>query len=129
MIVVDASVVIAVLARADGHHAKATRFLVDRAGEQFVMHPVNLAEALAGGARHGRLAEVEQKISALGVTPALPDIDEPGLVAELRVATRLKLPDCYVLSLALQLSAPIATLDARLAAAAIERAVGVLVLE
>ncbi len=65
------------------------------------MHPVNLAEVLVGGAKHGRLVEVEQKIRALGVSSAIPDLDEPGLIAELRIGTKLKLPDCYVLSLAL----------------------------
>jgi predicted nucleic acid-binding protein len=125
LIVLDASVVIAVLAKRDDHHAKASRFLEGHAHEQFVLHPVNLAETLVGAARHGRLGEVEQKIAALGVVPAAPDADEPGLVAELRIGTKLKLPDCYVLSLALQLSAPIATFDARLAAAAADRGISV----
>jgi len=90
------------------------------------MHPVNLAEAFVGGAKYGRLGEVEQKIRALGIESITPEPDEPGLVAELRANTKLKLPDCYVLALALQLTAPIATLDERLAAAANLRGIAVL---
>jgi predicted nucleic acid-binding protein len=125
LIVVDASVVIAALARADQHHKKAAAFFEGHLREKFVMHPLTLAETLVGGAKYGRLGEVEQKVAALGLTSVPPDADEPGLIAELRIATKLKLPDCCVLSLALQLTAPIATFDARLASAATSRAVGV----
>ena len=125
VIVVDASVVIATLARVDEHHEKALLFFKRHLRDRLVMHPLNMAEALVGGAKLGRLAEAGQKIAALGVSVVQPEADEPGLIAELRIGTRLKLPDCCVLSLALQLTAPIATFDARLASAATSRAVGI----
>lgn len=51
----------------------------------------------------------------MGIETVEPDDDEPQLVAELRNGTGLKLPGCYVISLALQLSILLLTFDQRLA--------------
>jgi predicted nucleic acid-binding protein len=66
---------------------------------------------------------MQTDIAALGiaVAPRLPD--EEASLAELRHSTRLKMPDCCALALALAHHATLATTDAALAAAA--RAQGV----
>lgn len=118
MIVLDASVLVAHLHPQDAHHTAATKLLWDAAGETLVAHPLTLAEVLVGGARIGRGREMLGDLERVGVQPAPRDDDEPLRLAELRAATRLKLPDCCVLDTALTNTARLATFDSTLAAAA-----------
>lgn len=64
-------------------------------------------------------------LQAAGVQLAPRDADEPLRLAELRVTTGLKLPDCCVLDVAMTNRARLATFDRGLAAAA--RGLGVAV--
>lgn len=115
MIVLDASVVIAHFAAGDVHHAVATSFLRDRLDDEFVVHSLTMTEILVGPMRVGRQAFAEHQLAALGIVEWSPPGGSAARLARLRVDTALKLPDCCVLDAAMMTSAPLATLDARLA--------------
>lgn len=125
MITLDASVVIAHLHLHDPHHAVATDYLRGIAGELLVMHPLNLAEVLVGGARAGRGQEMLEDLHAIGVRPAEASEGESLRLATLRVRSGLKLPDCCALDTALTAGSALATFDVNLATAARERHVTV----
>lgn len=81
-------------------------------------NPLTLAEVLVGPAAAGLLDTAADALEVLGVGVVELAIDAPARLAELRVATGLKLPDCCVLLAAEQSDATVATFDSRLAAAA-----------
>ncbi len=118
MMAVDASVLIAHLHPRDAHHVASSQLLLDAAGEPLVAHSLTLAEVLVGGTRAGRGAEMLTDLRALGVELAPRDDDEPLQLAELRVNTGLRMPDCCVLHTARSHSATLATFDGALAQAA-----------
>jgi predicted nucleic acid-binding protein len=64
-------------------------------------------------------------LMATGIQITAHDQDEPLRLAELRVTTGLKLPDCCVLDAAISNSAAVATFDRALAAAAVRRGISV----
>ena len=131
MIVLDASVLIAHLWPSDRHHVQASDFLRRVAGDRMLAHPLTMAEVLIGGVRVGRGAEMRQDLADIGVELADRDADEPLRLAEIRVSSRLKLPDCCVLDVAMvdlakapaTKSVTLATFDRELAGEAIERGV------
>lgn len=123
MIVLDANVLIAYWGNPDAHTGAALDILDTE--EELTLHPVTLAESLVGPVRVGLEAEAMADFTRLGVERHVPLLDEPLQVARLRSATRLKLPDAYVLATALHLDATLATFDRRLADAARERGVAV----
>lgn len=118
MIVLDASVLIAQFDRHDPDHARAERLLDAAAEEVFASSPLTLAEVLVQPTRQGRAHAVHTAINALGLITVPFDDRSPSRLAELRVATRLKLPDCCVLLAAEQAGAALATFDEEVAAAA-----------
>jgi len=124
----DASVLIALMNAGDAHHRDAVT-LVRRAAiaGDVVAHPITIAESAAGAAEHGRLPQVREAFAGLGLETAAGDPDQPWRLADLLARTRLPLPDCCVLDVALETQGTLATFDARLAAAARERGVPVAV--
>lgn len=123
MIVLDASVLTAHLNPNDVHHSAATQILLEATSGTLLVHSITLAEVLVGGARIGRGAQMYADLQAAGIQPANHDDQEPLRLAELRAATRLKLPDCCVLDAAISHNATLATFDNTLAAAAKQRAI------
>ena len=131
MIVLDASVLIAHLWPSDRHHEEASSFLRRVADDRMLTHPLTMAELLIGGVRIGRGAEMRRDLADIGVVLADRDADEPLRLAEIRVSTRLQLPDCCVLDVAMVSlakapateSVTLATFDRALAGAAIDRGV------
>lgn len=121
MIVVDASVLIAHLIEGDAHSAHALEILDTE--EELVIHPMTLAETLVGPVRVGRETQAQSIMASLGVERFVPPFDEPLALARLRADTRLRLPECCVLSAALREGATLATFDTRLAGVA--RSMGV----
>lgn len=116
MMTLDASVLIAHLAPADPHHELATGCLHRAAGEVLLIHSINLAEVLVGGARAGRGQEMLEDILAIGVQVAPRRDDEPLRLADLRAtSSRLKLRDCCALDTALATGSTLATVDLALA--------------
>ena len=101
MIVLDASVLIAHLNPHDEHHATATRLLLSARPGTMLVHSLTLAEVLVGGVRVGRGAAMRDDLAAAGIAVAEADTGEPLRLAELRMTTRLKMPDCCVLGVAL----------------------------
>lgn len=119
MIVLDAKVLIALLDETDPHAEAALALLTEYATEPLGASPINRAEALVGAARSGRIDVAQGVFDDLDVEDiALPD-DAPERLAELRVSTRCKMPDCCALLAAQQAQAKLATFDHALVAAAI----------
>lgn len=123
-IVVDASVLIAVMNPDDVHHADAVAMIRRGAiAGGLVAHPMTVAESAVGAAEHGRLDQVRHAFAGLGLVTAESDPEECWRLAALRAEARLALPDCCVLDLAMQSGGTLATFDARLAGAARRRGV------
>lgn len=118
MIVLDASALIAHLSPDDTHHDAAGSVLLDAIDAPLLVHPLSLAEVLVGGVRIGNGAKMLADVHAIGVRLADRDDGEPMRLAELRAATRLTLPDCCVLDVAVNHRATLATFDRALATAA-----------
>ena len=125
MIALDASVIIAHLNRADPHHEAATEILLGGAPGRMLVHTMTLAEVLVGGVRIGQGASMRDDLHSAGIVVAPSDGDEPLRLAELRVSTGMKLPDCCVLDVAIRNRAALATFDATLAEAAHKQGVAV----
>jgi predicted nucleic acid-binding protein len=120
VIVLDASVVLAVLDAQEGHYHVAHRVLREciAAGETLGCSPITLAEALVRPVSSGRLIETEGVLHLLGIaTIALPADAAPRL-ALLRVESGMKMPDCCVLLAATQSEGAVITFDDALAKAA-----------
>ena len=113
-VVADASAVIAVLNHDHVHHEQAVALFADF--DDWLIHPVTLAEVLVHPARLGR--DVAQAVMLdlveVGMVVRQSMID-PLELAEFRAATRLKMPDCLVLALAVEVGAThVLTFDDRL---------------
>ena len=122
MIVLDASALIAYVVVGDAHHERFDELLARVGGQEFCASVVNLAEALVGPARAGRSAEVQGALDELGIEPVGLAATAQSELAQLRVDTRLSLPDCCVLYAADVAGADgVLTFDARVARAAVAR--------
>lgn len=118
MIALDASVLIAHLSSRDAHHDAATDILLTACPGSMLVHTLTLAEVLVGGVKLGRGASMRNDLQAAGIQAAPHDAGEPLRLAELRVTSGLKLPDCCVLDVAASSQAALATFDDALAKAA-----------
>lgn len=129
MIVLDASVLIGHLNRQDARHLRAEALLagLDPA-ETLGASVITLAEAMSGPARAGglNLDIARQAIERLSITEIAWGQGAALLLARLRAATLLKMPDCWVLAAAEQVNGVIATFDEALAGTAREQGIAVL---
>jgi predicted nucleic acid-binding protein len=114
VIALDAAFLIAHLNAADAHHQTASDLLEEHADQDLIIGPLNLAEALVAATRSGHLAATQQAIARLAVREVPFPSDAATRLAQLRVDTGSKMPDCCVLLTAEQESASIATFDERL---------------
>jgi len=108
LIIIDASVVIALLDPADALHAAARREFDQVAGEELALPASALAETLVAPARAGKLEEARQRIQALELLIA--DVDEDVALEAARWRgrhSRLRLPDALVLATAEVLNASV----------------------
>lgn len=120
--ILDASVLIAAMNPRDAHHRNAVALLRRGAiAGSLVAHPITIAESAVGAAEHGHLQELKAAYAALGIAAVDGDREQPWRLAQLRATSRLPLPDCCVLDLAMELQGELATFDGRLAAAAQRR--------
>jgi len=127
VIVLDASALIAVLTPGDEHHRAALAIFARAVGaaQDFMVNSVTLAEALVFPKRQGRVAEQLAAITELGVVEVPFPLGAAQHLAQLRVDTGLKLPDCIVLLTALHQRGILATFDDRLRRAALDQGVPV----
>jgi predicted nucleic acid-binding protein len=120
MIVVDASVIIALLDANDAHHARAAEVL-DDVRDPLAASALTIAEVLVGPASAGRLAAARSALATLEIAAVPIDADAAPRLAELRVQTGLKLPDCSVLLAAeIVAASTLVTFDDRLRRVATE---------
>ena len=126
MIVLDASVLIGFIFDQDAHHEAALALLREAADDSFGISPVTLAEALVAPTRLGRVKAAEQMLLEIGVTEIPLPRDAAVQLAELRVESGLKMPDCCVLLAAITSNGAVATFDSRLANVATARHIGTL---
>ena len=128
MIVLDASVMIAILDGADSHFKASQRLFVDHATERLGAHRMTIAETLVRPAIAGRARAAAAALAMLGIGQ-LDEPDDPVGLAELRASTGLRLPDAVILNAAIRERARLATFDERLARAAVELGVTVVAVE
>lgn len=114
VIVLDASVIIALVDGADPHHDAARTLLSDGIQERLVVHRLTMAESLVRAAAVGAARLTAQRFAAIGIE-LREQSDDPIELAELRARTKLRMPDCCVLDTALRERATLATFDERLA--------------
>jgi predicted nucleic acid-binding protein len=124
VIVLDASVMIAILDSSDAHFTSAKRLFIGHAAERLAAHRLTVGEILVQAARAGRERAVAAALATLGVG-YLDAPDDPVELARLRASTGLRMPDCCVLLAVMRDRAGLATFDSRLAGAA--RSLGVVV--
>ncbi len=122
MIVLDASVMIAILDASDPHFLAARELLAANTAERLAAHRLTLAEALVQAVRADRGAEVSSALRSLGIE-SVDELDDPLELAQVRTGSGLKAPDSCVLLAARRAGAALATFDSRLASAA--RTIGV----
>ena len=114
----DASAVIAHLDAGDGHHDAVGGLLHRIAGERLVAHPLTVAECLVAAVRAGRGGAMVAAIAAMRVEVVESGGNGSLRLAELRVATGLRMPDCCAVEVAERHEAVLVTFDARQARAA-----------
>ncbi|MDQ3383193.1 MAG: PIN domain-containing protein [Actinomycetota bacterium] len=125
MIVLDASVLIAYLDGEDDHHAAAEKLLAHAIDDEFGANSLTLAEVLIVPVRTGHLEVARTALRDLEVQELPFPADTAIRLAQLRVSTQLKMPDCCALLAAENAGASIASFDERLAQAAESRGVPV----
>lgn len=119
-VVLDASVLIALVNGDDAHHDWAVSFLLEIVEEELCISALSLAEALVYPTKAGRAADFQRSISGLDLDVAPVSAEVAAELADIRVRSGLKLPDAAVLHLALSRNAALATTDARLAGQALQ---------
>lgn len=127
MIVLDAGVLIAFLAPADTHHARAEDLILHAldAGTDLLINTLNLSEVLVFPTREGpaALALTAARLAAMITEVPIPPAARE--LANLRVTSGLKLPDCAVLLTAHEHHSAVATFDDRLRRAAHEQKIAI----
>ena len=116
-LILDASVLIGLLDRADAHHASAVDDVeaADKRGDDLVAPASAYSEALVAFARAGRTSEARDAIAAMGITITPMTGATAELAADLRARhQRLRLPDAIVIATATQLAAQLLSYDSRL---------------
>ncbi|MFT4219242.1 MAG: PIN domain-containing protein [Microbacterium sp.] len=123
MIVFDAGVLIAFFDPHDAFHAAANDFIDEHEHAEFVASVLTVSEALVRPAANGRAGTLKAGLDRLGLLRI--DVGEEDIVplAEVRAATRLRMPDALVLLGAERHGAELVTTDEVLARAAAERGV------
>jgi len=117
-LILDANVLIALLDRADPHHAKAVDDVeaADQTDRELVVPAGAYSEALVAFARAGRIADARAAIAAMGIAVVAISAGTAERAAELRAQhPKLRLGDAVVLATARSLSGDLLTYDRSLA--------------
>jgi predicted nucleic acid-binding protein len=118
VIAVDACFLIAYQNPHDAHHPCAVALFDQFSAESWLIHSLTLAEVLEGGVRVGLANQMQDELKLLGIQIAPLTLGESLQLAQLRVSTALRLPDCCVIHLAQTHGATIVTFDQKLRLAA-----------
>jgi predicted nucleic acid-binding protein len=118
VIVLDASVLIALFDADDGQHERAVERLLAAADQPLGASSITLAEVYVGAVRNERLDVARNAVQDLGVSELHVAADAAARLAALRAETGSKLPECCVLLVAQDERATVMTFDDRLARAA-----------
>lgn len=116
-LIVDASVLIALLDTADAHHTRAVDEVeaADQQGADLVAPASAYSEALVAFAREDRIPDAREAIAAMGIAVSPLDARTAERAAELRARhDRLRLPDAMVLATSRQLEGQLLSYDQRL---------------
>jgi predicted nucleic acid-binding protein len=116
-LILDASVVIALLDRADAHHSRAVDEIeaADVAGRPLLLPATAYSEALVAFARAGLIHDARDAVAAMGIAVAPLTASMSERAAELRaVHQRLRLPDAIVVACALDCQGELLSYDRRL---------------
>ena len=121
MIVLDADVIIAYLDGKNAHNQRAEELLAREIDDDFRANSLTMAEVLVVPARENQLDAVRAILHDLEIHE-LPFGDDAAVrVAQLRVDTGLRMPDCCVLLAAETTGSRLASFDERLITAAMTR--------
>lgn len=123
-LILDASVLIALLDTADAHHERAIEDTeaADRAGRELIVPASAYSEALVAFARADRLREAREAVVGMGITIAPLTMEIAEQAAKTRSEhERLRLPDAIVLATARQQGAGLLSYDDRLSRLARKR--------
>jgi len=121
VIVLDANILIAHSRIDHQFHAAAEKILATP--DDFVVHPLTMAEYLVLPAQLGLESEAIELLGSIGIR-LVPEFDLGGpdawatLLAKVRAETKLRMPDAVVLATARALNCKLATFDTHLATAA-----------
>lgn len=116
-LILDASVLVAMLDRADPHYARAVEEVeaADQDGDDLVTPASAYSEALVAFARESRVDDAREAIIAMGIEVAPLDAGTAEQAAALRARhDRLRLPDAMVLATCQQLGGRMLSYDQRL---------------
>jgi predicted nucleic acid-binding protein len=116
-LILDASVVIALLDTADAHHTRAVddAEAADAAGRRLLIPASAYSDALVAFARVDRIHDAREALAAMGITVAPLTETMAEHAAELRARhRRLRLPDAIVVACARVLDGELLTYDQRL---------------
>jgi predicted nucleic acid-binding protein len=119
----DASVLIALLDRADADHARAVDAVeaADQNRDELVVPASAYSEALVAFAREDRVRDAREAIAGMGISVAPLDAKTAEQAAGLRARhDRLRLPDAMVLAASHQLGGRLLSYDQRLQRYAVE---------
>jgi predicted nucleic acid-binding protein len=116
-LILDASVLIALLDTADAHHERSIEDTeaADRAGRKLLAPASAYSEALVAFARADRLEEAREAVTAMGISIAPLTMEIAERAAKARSEhERLRLPDAIVLATSRKLEAGLLSYDDRL---------------
>ncbi len=116
-LILDASVLIALLDRADAHHSRAVDDVerADQAGRALFTPASAYGEVLVAFARAGRTHDARDALASMGISVAPLTATMAERAAEVRVRHKhLRLPDAIVLACAQELEGELLTYDKRL---------------
>ncbi len=116
-LILDASVLIGLLDRADAHHRRAVADVerADQDARPLITPASAYSETLVAFARADRLGDAREAIASMGITVAPLTAAIAEYAAELRAHhQRLRLPDAIVLATAAETGGELLTYDQRL---------------
>lgn len=126
MIVLDASILIALLDEKDLHHSWALQTFIDTVSEDLAIAVLTLAEAMVHPVKVGRREEFLKNIEGLGLDVRGLEKEDVPAIAQVRASSGLKMSESIALHLAESSGAALATTDAPLCSVAMKRSVTVL---